>query len=45
VLLGELLEDGVAMTAGAMQLTSTPEVARSLPKDLVIPITAALLAE
>ena len=36
---------GVAMTAGAMQFTSTPVVARSLPTDFVRPITAALLAE
>jgi hypothetical protein len=36
---------GVAITAGATQLTSTPVVARSLPMDFVIPITAALLAE
>src|SRR6266550_2097186 len=36
---------GVSMTAGAMQLTSTPEPATSLPIDFVIPITAALLAE
>src|SRR6266550_1705319 len=33
------------MTAGAMQFTSTPQPATSLPSDLVIPITAALLAE
>src|SRR5439155_25052269 len=33
------------MTAGAMQFTSTPQPATSLPSDLVIPISAALLAE
>ena len=36
---------GVAMTAGAIELTSTPVVASSLASALVIPITAALLAE
>lgn len=36
---------GVAMTAGAMALTSTPVVASSLPADLVRPMTAALEAE
>ena len=36
---------GVAMTAGAMALTSTPVVASSLPADLVRPMTAALDAE
>ena len=36
---------GVAITAGATALTSTPDVARSLPKDFVMPMTAALDAE
>jgi len=36
---------GVAMTAGAMTFTRTPLVASSLPRDLVIAITAALDAE
>lgn len=36
---------GVAMTAGAIAFTSTPEVASSLPNDLVRPMIAALEAE
>ena len=36
---------GVAMTAGAITLTSTPVVASSLPADLVSAMTAALDAE
>jgi len=36
---------GVSITAGATALTSTPEVASSLPRDLVSPITPALDAE
>src|SRR4051795_10241525 len=32
---------GVSITAGAMQLTRTPEPATSFPIDLVTPITAA----
>ena len=36
---------GVAKTAGAIALTSTPEVASSLPADLVSLITAAFDAE
>jgi hypothetical protein len=36
---------GVSITAGAMQLTSTPVPATSFPIDFAIAITAALLAE
>ena len=36
---------GVSMTAGAIALTSTPLVASSLPSDLVMAMTAALVAE
>ena len=36
---------GVSITAGAMQLTSTPLRATSLPIDFVIAITAAFAAE
>src|SRR4051794_38019628 len=36
---------GVSMTAGAIALTRTPDVASSLPSDLVRPMTAALDAE
>ncbi len=36
---------GVAITAGAIELTITPVVASSLATDLVIAMTAPLLVE
>ena len=39
---GHLIEQGVLIAAGVMQLTRMPVVAVSLPSDLVSAITAAL---